>query len=106
MTTETVIQLKNSFTKEEVQAMREPQREPLRFLIEGEDGKAKFNAYRLKPEDGVAYCNRECNKIFENQEGILRLRVFTRINYKEFKQIAYAERNKELHFDQLLLVEE
>jgi hypothetical protein len=105
MTAEINVELKNTFTKEEIEAMKEPQCEPLRFLIEGEDGKEKFNAYRIKPENGIAYCNRECNKIFEKQEGILRLRIFTRIDFKEFKQIAYAERTKDVAFDQLLIVD-
>lgn len=106
MTASTEVSIKNTFTKKEIEAMKGEHRETIRFQIEGEDGKAKFNAYRLRAEDGLAFCNRECNTIFEKYSGKLILRVFTRISNVAYKEIAYAERTKEIGFDELLLIEE
>lgn len=102
-TPDNAVKIKNGFTKEEIQAMREPQRDTLRFQIEGEDGKAKLNVYRIKPEAGVAYCNSFCNQYFESQQGILKLRVFSRVTNTAWKEIAFAERTKEIHLDQFLI---
>ena len=106
MSVTTEVKLKDRFTIDEIKAMREPQRDAIRFQIEGEDGKPKLNAYRVKPEDGIAYCNRECNKLFEKQEGVLRLRVLSRASNTAWKEIALVERTKDTFFDQFLTTEE
>lgn len=96
--------LKLAFTSEEISELKGFHREGLRFLLEQEDKKPIFNAYRLRPEDGISYCNRECNQLYdENPEAVFRLRILTRISIKEFKEIAVVERTKDTWFDEFLI---
>lgn len=106
MTTPETIQLKKRFTEAELEAMKQPQREALRFVIEGEDGKAKWNVYRIRAEEGVSYCNGVCSQIFESYNGILKLRVLTRFSNTEWKEIGYLQCSKEEAFDELNYFEE
>lgn len=105
MVTEVKNKLKERFTDTEIESMRKPQREPLRFIVEGEDAKPKINVYRIKPEEGIAYCNMTCGDVFETYKGILKLRVMSRVSNTEWKEIAYIQRDKDGFFDEMLLGE-
>lgn len=107
MATQTIVhKLKDNFTEEEVMNMGKTQREPLRFLIEDESKKQRVNAYRINPEEGLIYSNQLCNKIFENYDGILTLRVLSKTSATQFTEIAYVERTKESYFMESLEVNE
>lgn len=93
--------LKNYFTKEEIEQMRQPFREPLRFLIEANNGKSNISAYRIRPEDGVKYCNKLSQELFEKYgDEQLTLRVLARISAREWKELGVAQRTKDILFDE------
>lgn len=97
--------IKTIFTKTEINKIKEAQKEPLRFQIEDETKKARFNVYRIRPEEGIDFCNAKCNQIFEGYEGMLYLRIFSRVSNTAYEEIAYAERTKDTYFDAYLFSE-
>lgn len=96
------VELKERFTVEEIEAMKRPQREAWRFVVEGEDKKAFTNVYRITPEEGIRYCNKACDEIYEKKgyTGILKLRVMSRISNTEWKEVGYIQRDKDRFFDE------
>lgn len=94
-------ELKIRFTKQEVEALRQPQQEPFRFLIETAEGKPVINAYRLHAEDGIRYCNRVANQFYEKEKGILTLKIMGRGMEKKREWIILGriQRNETGEFD-------
>lgn len=90
--------LKTSFTKEEVENLRQPPPEPFRFLIETEEGKPLINAYRLRAEDGIRYCNRVANQYYEKSKGVLTLTIMGRGEKRKWMIVGRIQRNETEEF--------